>query len=91
MQDLGSTIKHWSVAISYVHLARQFKLSWFRQHHAAVPRDRMIEVHQVHVKDFMSRRISSLELLLASRWVQDACMVYRRPAAKAHVKGIQPC
>ena len=58
MQDLGRTIKYWSVAISHVHWARQIKLSWSRQHHAAVPRERMIEVHRVHVKYMISCRDS---------------------------------
>ena len=88
MQELGRTIKYWSVAISHVQWARQFKLCWSRQHHAAVPRERMIEVHRVHVKDFRSRRSSSLELLLAAKWVRDASTVHRRPAAKARVKRI---
>ena len=32
MQELVRTINYWSVAISHVHLARQFKLSRSRQH-----------------------------------------------------------
>ena len=56
MQDLGRTTKSWSVAISHVHWARQFKLCWSRQHHAAVTRERMIEVHRVHVKYMISCR-----------------------------------
>ena len=32
MQELAWTIKYWSIAISHVHWARQFNLSWSRQH-----------------------------------------------------------
>ena len=31
MQDMARTIKYWSEAISHVHWASQFKLSWSRQ------------------------------------------------------------
>ena len=59
MQDLGRTINYWSVDISHVHWARQIKLSWSRQHHAAVPRERIIdEVHRVHVKQMVWCRSS---------------------------------
>ena len=53
MQDLGRTIKYWSVAISHVCWARQFKLSWSRQYMLSYLGLRM--VHRVHVKDFISR------------------------------------
>ena len=32
MQDMARTIKYWSAAISHVHWASQFKLSWSRQY-----------------------------------------------------------
>ena len=32
MQDMARTIKYWSEAISHVHWASQFKLSWSRQY-----------------------------------------------------------
>ena len=32
MQDMARAIKYWSAAISHVHWASQFKLSWSRQY-----------------------------------------------------------
>ena len=32
MQDLARTMKHWSMAVSHVHLTSSFKLSWSRRH-----------------------------------------------------------
>ena len=58
MQDLGRTIKYWSVVISHVHWARQFNLSWSRQYMPPYLGSRMIEEHRVHVKYVNSCRDS---------------------------------
>ena len=56
MQDMARTIKYWSAAISHVHWASQFKLSWSRQCMPPYLGVRMIEVHRVHVKYMISCR-----------------------------------
>ena len=60
MQDMARTIKYWSAAISHVHWASQFKLSWSRQYmppYLAERHDRgATSARQIY--DIMSRRMS---------------------------------
>ena len=56
MQGLARNINYWSVCISHVHWARQFKLSRSRQYMPVYLGLRMIVKHQVDVKYFMPDR-----------------------------------
>ena len=55
MQELARNINYWSVCISHVHWACQFKLSRSRQYMPPYLGVRMIEVHRVDVKNVMCR------------------------------------
>ena len=58
MQDLGRSIKYWSVAISHVHWRRRFKLFMSRQDIPPYLTLRIIVVLRAHVKDIGSCRDS---------------------------------
>ena len=56
MQELARNINYWSVVISHVHRARQFKLSRSRQYMPLYLGLRIIVEHRVDVKYFMPGR-----------------------------------
>ena len=56
MQELARNINYWSVGISHVHRARQFKLSRSRQYMPRYLGLCVIVEHRVHVKYFMPGR-----------------------------------
>ena len=56
MQELAWNNKYWSVGISYVHWARQFKQFWSRQYMPSHISLRIIEVHLLDMKYFSSCR-----------------------------------
>ena len=56
MQELAWNNKYWSVGISYVHWARQFKQFWSRQYMQSYIGLRIIEVHRLDIKYFSSCR-----------------------------------